>query len=201
MVRLPKKKDITKAAAEAFLEKGYGNTSMDYIAEKAGVSKQTIYSNFKNKEELFCGMIEGKCDEISSPMSESEYEALDPESFLTSLGNDFLCFIVTQESINLHRIIIAESHRFPELSKIFFEQGTKKGLKKLVTYFKAHNKKGTLKINDLEKAAQIYIEMLKGPMIQGMLMGFSTKPSKKEIKKHVDEVVRVFLSAYENNKS
>jgi TetR/AcrR family transcriptional repressor of mexJK operon len=39
---------VLEAAQEAFLEAGYVNTSRDAVAERAGVSKHTVYSNFKN---------------------------------------------------------------------------------------------------------------------------------------------------------
>lgn len=44
---------IMNAASELFAEKGYGGTSIDEIAEAAGVSKGTIFYNFKNKADLF----------------------------------------------------------------------------------------------------------------------------------------------------
>ncbi|MBP1934129.1 TetR/AcrR family transcriptional regulator [Ammoniphilus resinae] len=44
---------IYYGAIEAFSEKGYNDTSMDYVAEKAGVAKGTLYYNFKGKDELF----------------------------------------------------------------------------------------------------------------------------------------------------
>lgn len=44
---------IYYGAIEAFSEKGFNETSMDYIAEKAGVAKGTLYYNFKSKDELF----------------------------------------------------------------------------------------------------------------------------------------------------
>src|SRR5271157_5550787 len=48
---------ITEAAAALFLSKGYLATSMDEIAAQAGVSKQTIYKHFADKERLFTGLI------------------------------------------------------------------------------------------------------------------------------------------------
>src|SRR4051812_15196925 len=44
---------IYYGAIEAFSEKGYSASTMDYIAEKAGVVKGTLYYNFKSKDVLF----------------------------------------------------------------------------------------------------------------------------------------------------
>jgi AcrR family transcriptional regulator len=43
---------ITEAARALFLERGYGGTSIEAIAEKAGVAPETIYATFKNKRNV-----------------------------------------------------------------------------------------------------------------------------------------------------
>lgn len=44
---------IKKNALSLFVEKGYTATSLSDIAGRVGIKKQSIYSHFKNKEELF----------------------------------------------------------------------------------------------------------------------------------------------------
>src|SRR5438477_89804 len=48
-----KRRAIVEAATAAFLRDGYRGTSMDEVAAKAGVSKQTVYKHFADKERLF----------------------------------------------------------------------------------------------------------------------------------------------------
>jgi len=43
---------IIDAAAELFLERGYGATMLDQVAERAGVAVQTVYFHFGNKATL-----------------------------------------------------------------------------------------------------------------------------------------------------
>ena len=59
--REEKRKLIIAAATDLFSELGFAQTSMDKIAKKAGVSKQTVYSHFGSKDELFGGAISRKC--------------------------------------------------------------------------------------------------------------------------------------------
>lgn len=51
--KLRRKEDIIKAAKQLFAERGYENTSMNAIAEKADFSKRTLYQYFENKGDLF----------------------------------------------------------------------------------------------------------------------------------------------------
>lgn len=52
MTRLKKKDAILKAAFELFIEKGYLNTKISDVAEKAGIGKGTVYEYFSAKEEI-----------------------------------------------------------------------------------------------------------------------------------------------------
>ena len=56
-----KREQILLAAKELFCEQGFPNTSMDEVAKLAGVSKQTVYSHFGCKDDLFVASIESKC--------------------------------------------------------------------------------------------------------------------------------------------
>src|SRR5579872_1826223 len=55
---------IREAAAALFLEKGYQGTSMDDIAAAAHISKQTIYTHFADKEELFTDLVLGNTERV-----------------------------------------------------------------------------------------------------------------------------------------
>src|SRR5450755_2546846 len=61
---------ILDAATTIFLRQGYLGTSMDEIAARAGVSKQTVYKHFADKERLFVEIVVANVDEISDPVHE-----------------------------------------------------------------------------------------------------------------------------------
>lgn len=50
--------EIQAQAQILFAKYGYENTSLSFIAEESGVKKQTIYSHFKSKEDLFRAVAE-----------------------------------------------------------------------------------------------------------------------------------------------
>src|SRR5262245_47308058 len=58
-----KRTAILEAATAAFLQTGYRGTSMDEIAASAGVSKQTVYKHFVDKENLFFEIVAGTVQE------------------------------------------------------------------------------------------------------------------------------------------
>ncbi|MGH2957500.1 MAG: TetR/AcrR family transcriptional regulator [Solirubrobacterales bacterium] len=55
---------ILEAAREAFAERGFHQTSLDAVAERAGVSKALLYEHFRSKRELFAAMLEMHVHEL-----------------------------------------------------------------------------------------------------------------------------------------
>jgi uncharacterized protein (TIGR02246 family) len=53
---------LLDSAAKVFAERGYRGTSVDLVAENAGVTKGALYWHFKNKEELFFALIDERVD-------------------------------------------------------------------------------------------------------------------------------------------
>lgn len=56
--QLNRRSDILGAAQKLFIEKGIEKTTLNEIAQSIGISKASIYLDFKNKEEIFLAIIE-----------------------------------------------------------------------------------------------------------------------------------------------
>ena len=60
---------IICAARDAFLEKGYDGVSMDEVASRAGVAKQTVYARYASKDALFLAVVESLQGRMLSAVS------------------------------------------------------------------------------------------------------------------------------------
>src|SRR3954468_12512488 len=56
---------LIEAAARVFAEKGFATTSLDEVAEAAGLTKGAVYSNFENKEDLVTAVLKAHQDRQS----------------------------------------------------------------------------------------------------------------------------------------
>jgi AcrR family transcriptional regulator len=56
---------LIEAAARVFAEKGFATTSLDEVAEAAGLTKGAVYSNFENKEDLVAAVLKAHQDRLS----------------------------------------------------------------------------------------------------------------------------------------
>jgi AcrR family transcriptional regulator len=82
---------LLAAAAQVFAERGFHGASLDAVAAAAGFSKGAVYSNFKNKEDLFLALLESIYSrEMRLLRATLEASEVPPESRLT----DFLPLIL-----------------------------------------------------------------------------------------------------------
>ena len=192
---LEKKKRIFEVAIELFLANGFNNTSMDQIAEQAGVSKQTVYSHFRNKEELFSACVCEKC--IAYELSS---EFLDPNQpcseTLHKLGHRFNQLLLSPEAIGIKRALCATAEQQPELSEMFFEAGPNSMITLLAKYLQQQTDQGQLKVDDCWAAACQFLYMIHGEAQMRLLLNVPGKIDLKKVDYYVDSCVAVFLRAY-----
>ncbi len=150
-----KKDQIVQAAIKVFLENGYAGTSMNRVAAEADVIKATIYSHFKDKEELFAAIIEEvtfKRMEADTPEFEQHLHSLPPDEFVSLLTQKFKILSQSQEYRALLRVVIGESERFPELATLYVKTVILKGMELASGYFAKHKE---LKLNNPLATAHI----------------------------------------------
>src|SRR3954454_24926319 len=76
---------VLEAATTLFLRNGYGATSMDDIAETAGVSKRTVYNNFTDKEALFREVVMAATGIAEELAADAAAELADPDDLPAAL--------------------------------------------------------------------------------------------------------------------
>ena len=193
---LAKRQSILDAAKSLFLTKGYANTSMDAVAGLAGVSKLTVYSHFTDKETLFSSAIMSKCTE-QLPVLFFELPAGKPiEGVLLNIARGFQVLINSEESLNLHRLMVTLGSQDPKLSQIFLEAGPERVVHEMEGLLRKMDQSGALRIDDPHYAAEHFFCMLKGAPNFRLLFGGGEPLGPQESEAHVQEVVGIFMRAY-----
>ena len=189
-----KRQAVLKAATAAFMEHGFGGTRMDIVAELAGVSKMTIYRYFDSKEALFAGVIVDTCERIVDDDLAALMVDRPVEEALRAFGRRMLAIIFSPEAIALHRIVIAESRRFPKLGALFYESGPQGSIAVLADYLSQHADDPSLRIRDPWRAAEEFLELLRGYSHLRLLLGIESKQSERELRDRVERAVNHLLT-------
>ncbi|WP_022901409.1 TetR/AcrR family transcriptional regulator [Humibacter albus] len=113
--REERRRRMLDRSLQIFLERGYQGSTLEELARASGVTKRTIYTDYGDKEGLFAAMVESLAGGIShEPGTDGET--------LQALSARIVFRIHSDELVGLHRLVIAESPRFPELARTFHAQ-------------------------------------------------------------------------------
>jgi TetR/AcrR family transcriptional regulator, mexJK operon transcriptional repressor len=182
---------ILDAALEVFREHGYG-ASIDAVASRANVARQTIYNHFKSKEALFGAALEKAIAELFSTLRAGDG---DLRARLIRFGIELRARALHPKSIKLQRVLIGEAPRFPDLADSFYRYCVLGSCEQMATVFAAAMRNETMRRDDPLETARLFMEMLVGMDRWRMLYGGSAPDAAAE-KKHVTRAVDFFLRAY-----
>ena len=192
----PKRQAVLDAAAELFIAQGYGAVSMDAIARAANVSKATLYSHFRSKDSLFATIIKEACRANFDWENELRADAVDVRSALTRFGRRVLRFLLEDHALAIHRVVMAESARFPELGQAFFEGGPATARARLGEWLAAQTRAGRLSVADPPLAAEQLMALLRAGAHLRATLNVPPAPDDAEIEATVGSAVHAFLAAY-----
>lgn len=191
---------IVSGALEVFLDKGFVGASVDDVAARSGVSKQTVYKHFGDKERLFIEVVSSTIDRFGEPffrVSINLKSSSELEQTLRDLAQTLLESVLEPQILRLRRLVISEVMRFPDLGKHYFDKGPRRGVETLAEIFKDFSDRGLLKKCDSEHAAtQFTWLVISIPVNRVMLLGESAMPSSNELKVIVDNAVEIFLAEF-----
>jgi AcrR family transcriptional regulator len=191
-----KRRQILDGARQVFLERGFDGASMGDIAKAAGVSKGTLYVYFKDKDDLFDGMVRGECAMQLDAVFEFDHADHNVEAVLLQRGKAFVRALADAKRLSSWRTVIAVAERMPDIGRRLYESGPARGIASLSAYLKAQTEAGVLKVDDYEVAASQFIETCHATMLKPMLFNFGPSPTDERIEHVVRIAVRTFMAAY-----
>lgn len=201
--RSDKRAAIVEAATALFLRHGYTDTVTEDIAAAAGVSKQTVYNHFGDKQRLFTEIIIGVSATAERFVAEIDaacetvLTADDVEPTLIALGHRQLVAATSPQVVALRRLVIGEATRFPELAAAYYERAPGRVLSATAGLLGHLSERGLLVALDATEAARHFAFLVLGyPLDHGMFHRDGTPPSDTEIRRRTAAAVRVFLAAY-----
>jgi len=187
---------VLDGARSVFMSDGYEGASVDAIARAAGVSKATLYSYFADKRLLFMEVAKAEC---SLQMEEADAVLSDhasPREVLSVAADRMLGFFLSSFGQSIFRMCVAESDRFPELGREFYETGPKRFRARMAEYLRGAVADGDLAIDDLDLAADQFAELCKACLFPELVFGIRKTATEAEKARVIQGAVDTFLARY-----
>ena len=150
---------IIKAALEVFGECGLANARLQDIAERAGVSKGTIYLYFPNKEELFREMIR-RTAVAAIERAEQVVTQGTPTTQLLAFMRGYWSFVRTPVFSTIYRLVLGELHQFPDLAKFYAHEVVARGQRLLSGIIRRGSDAGEFREIDPMIAARMLVALV-----------------------------------------
>jgi AcrR family transcriptional regulator len=185
---------IVDAAAELFFTLGYGATTIEAVAQRARISKRTFYHRFDNKSALFSAVVHRTIDRMRPPADVPLLHGANLREILLGLAQLILRAALSPPAIALHRLIVAESGRFPDLAAVVNNQGAVEEAVRLIAgVLESEVRAGNLALDNASFAAQQFLYMLIA-VPQRRAMGLGVPMISAEVEAWAHDVVNLFLN-------
>ncbi len=191
---------VIQAATTLFLHNGFRATTMDEIAEAAGVSKRTVYNNFADKQALFRQVVMAATGVVEQFAADAAAQLADPDDLpaaLTALARRLAVTATDARVVRLRRLLIGEAHRFPDLAAEYYRVAPGKVISTLADGFASLAGRGRLQVSDPHRAAEQFAFLVLGAALdRAMFDGRDTALDTDGLVRAADDGVRTFLAAH-----
>jgi AcrR family transcriptional regulator len=184
---------ILEVATELFLTEGYGSTSIEAVAGRAGISKRTFYHRFDDKVALFVAVVHRIIEQIRPPPEVPLLEGTTLQEILRRLAGLILRAALSTQAIALHRLITAESARFPNLARAVYDEGSQEATALIGDLLARELRDPRLTVELRAFAAAQFLHMVVA-MPQRRIMGLGAPMTPSELDAWADDAVNLFLN-------
>lgn len=160
--RAQRRDDILDAAVRLFVDEGFEPVTLDHIAAAARVAKRTIYTYLGDRTEVFVAAVER--------LRERTLHEAQPADGLEQLAQRIVHTLHSDDAVGLHRLVIAESRRFPELAERFYDEGPRRYIAEIRARLDEDN------ASDAHTRAEALFALLLGEPHRQRLLGLRPAP-------------------------
>lgn len=188
-------RDLTSVAAELFLERGFDGVAVDDLIDRVGGSRSTIYSHFGGKEGLFKEAMIRLCAEVAKPLEQLNI-AGEPSDVLPRLGRQLLKSALSPRTLALHRLLVNEGRRFPDVAQAMWDVSYGKAVGILAAWIAQQQRpgQGLSSAVPAKSLAEQFISMVASNAKLRAASGLASAPlSDGEVDEIVSQAVSTFL--------
>lgn len=192
-----KRRAIVEAARKVFLVRGF-EAGIDLIAQRADVSKVTIYNHFGSKRELFLAVIHDALKEaLQQPklaLEKSLAESNDLREILVQTARGWVAGMAQPQVLALRTLVASEAQRFPELGRAWKANGPGPTSAVLAAEFRKRIDAGELNMPDIDLAlVQLYALVLYPHFTH---IAYGERIDRKRTQELINHGVDMFLAYY-----
>jgi AcrR family transcriptional regulator len=184
---------IYDAARHAFAAGGYGATSMEAVARRAGVSTKTLYRLIPNKASLFEGMVSDRLDRFFTDVNLQAGDDGGIEQALYVALMACADLTLDDEVMAIQRMALQETGKSSDLAEMFYRNAIQRTAAALAEWLRLQQKRGSIELDDADEAAGILLGMVASAPRRAAMFGGVALPQRSQIEARVRHCAKLFL--------
>tara|TARA_R110000824_G_scaffold29162_20_gene97304 strand:+ start:679 stop:1320 length:642 start_codon:yes stop_codon:yes gene_type:complete len=185
--------NILAAARAEFFTNGFSATTIEAVAARAEVSKVTVYSWFKTKENLFGEVVKAECSQMRKNFVVENLEDMRLRDILIFAAQGMLDFLMRDEMVRFERVLAAEVNRDPKIGEYFLDNGPRVLLGDLTNLLHVAIKRGEIQSEDVTASAEMFVGLIMGRLDLFLRYGHKITMTDEEKKNRVLRNVNAWL--------
>ncbi|AUX76531.1 MULTISPECIES: TetR/AcrR family transcriptional regulator [Sinorhizobium] len=190
---------IVDAASELFAELGFHATTLDKVAQRAKISKLSIYKHFENKEALFGAAFTARCHQF---LPQALFEGVDGsvEDQLMAVGSSLLRTLLRPDVSGVEAMVMADKTNQSSLSKLHYEAGPAHIIAQIEALLRQLHAKAVLNVPDPLRSARLFAALFKGcDLLIIARFDQARAEDDNEIESYCRSAVAMFIAAHGGN--
>ncbi len=186
---------IVDVAYELFVELGFQATTLDKVAQRAKISKLSIYRHFENKEALFSAAMTARCHQF---VPQTLFEGVDgsAEDQLMAAGLSLLHTLLSPDVRSVEAMVMADKTNQKQLSKLHYEAGPAHVIAQIEALLHQLHAKALLNVPDPLLSARLFAALFKGSDLL-IIARFDEARVEGEIESYCRSAVAMFIAAHD----
>jgi len=190
---------IVDAASELFAELGFHATTLDKVAQRAKISKLSIYKHFENKEALFGAAFTARCHQF---LPQALFEGVDgsAEDQLMAVGSSLLRTLLRPDVSGVEAMVMADKTNQSSLCKLHYEAGPAHIIAQIEALLRQLHAKAVLNVPDPLRSARLFAALFKGcDLLIIARFDQARAEDDNEIESYCRSAVAMFIAAHSGN--
>src|SRR3954451_2700071 len=158
-------RELLAVAREVFLDRGFAGTTMDAVAARAHVSKQSLYAAYPSKGDLYEAVVRDWVDlgyDALAPHTEALAQTDDVRAGLLALAGALQAGILSPPVLKMRTLIAAQADAFPHVAADYASRSWDRNISHLAQALRTLRDRGLLDLDDASVAAEQFVWLVIG---------------------------------------
>lgn len=183
---------LRHAAVETFLAHGFDGTTMEAVANAAGITKRTLYAKYPDKRTLFAKVLPWAISNLQWDDPVADDTGDDLRTALLAIARAAVARATDPQVVRLTRIAMTEAHRFPEFARAAHTLAWSPRMRSVADLLEHHSHLGHVTVPDPELAAEHFLAMVSALPARLASFGLHRHPEDEE--QHIQHAVDLLLT-------